>query len=192
MKCCCPHHVSQLRFYTPVRRIPTGRLPPVEVRLSSSGTVSVLRLPAIHPARFTLRFALGYSVVIMFVHDRVMTDSATPGNWFTGSPYVRSILKNCWISQVPMKPLRLFSSRTGSHLRPAPRPRPSVHISPITMCSYCPQVFERQGPRQCVDFGAQSHSPVLRCLRFVPTLRTDYARLAYGWWLAFTVPASTG
>jgi hypothetical protein len=40
------------------------------------------------------------------------------------------------------------------------------------MCPCCPQTLERQGPRQCVDFGAQSHGPVLRCLRFVPSSRT--------------------
>ena len=31
-----------------------------------------------------------------------------------------------------------------------------------------------------------------RCLRFMPPLRYDDARLAYGWWLTFTVPDFTG
>jgi len=81
-----------------------------------------------------------------------------------------------------MKPLHLLSLRTDSHLHvrrslgeggcPALRPRSSVVTSPLRWQTCCPQSLKSQGHRHCVNFGAQSHSSVLRCLRFVPSSRT--------------------
>jgi hypothetical protein len=110
--------------------LPYWQAPVGAVRLSSSGTPSVLRLPTARPARFTLRFAFGYPGD----HLPSLASEGRP-------PPIRRALdkpvcpdsgmlpEDCRISQVPMEPLHQ-PFPVDSHLRPALRPRSSVKTSP--------------------------------------------------------------
>jgi len=51
---------------------------------------------------------------------------------------------------------------------------------------FCPHVFDHKGSHDILPFEAPSLGFNTRCLRFVPLLPNDYARLASGWWLTFT------
>jgi hypothetical protein len=108
-------------------------------------------------------------------------------------PASGSLPENCRISQVPMKPLRPPRHLCRNRLAPAPRSTTPVESVRLTNAASrcCPQTFN------IADFDNASISWLNHAAQCsLSTLRAvvafDYARLAYGWGLAFAVPAFTG
>jgi len=83
----------------------------------------------------------------------------------------------------------------GCRTRLAPAPRSTTPVEPFSLTNAasqcCPQ-FQNTADFDNASISWLNHAA--RCS--LSTLRAvvafDYARLAYGWWLAFTVPAFTG
>ncbi len=107
-------------------------------------------------------------------------------------PCVRPPLpENCRVSQVPMKPLR----QTVSTARLAPAPRSTTPVEPARLTNAasrcCPQFSNiADSDNASISWLNYAARCSLSTLRAVVTF--DYARLAYGWWLAFTVPVFAG
>lgn len=85
--------------------------------------------------------------------------------------------------------LRDLPSSQGTPVRicPALRPRPDPDAWPISRRpDAAPALSKTKAHDENFYFEAQSHSFCAGCLRFVPRLPNDYARLASGWWPTFT------
>lgn len=87
-----------------------------------------------------------------------------------------SLPENCRISQVPMKPLH----PTVSTARLAPAPRSTTPVEPVCLTNAAFPVLsttlKHRGPRQCVNFRAQSRGSVLAvyasCRRYLRLRKT--------------------
>lgn len=151
--------------------------------------MNVLRLPAVHPARFTPRFAFGFPV------GRLIRSPRQDDRQRCARQLIRRFAL-----------FRLFSRRLldlpSSHgtlapvrsdrLTPTPCSPTPVERSRLTIsaCSCCPRSSNVKGLNNA-SISELYHTArcSLSTLRAVVTF--DYAKLACGWWLTFTALAFT-
>jgi hypothetical protein len=156
---CRPLGVSSLRFHPPTRPFPTERLPragspPFQRYYERATTPDSPLLPLRSSLR--LRFSGRPS---LFAHTGGTATTPVPGILVSRSALIPAYFpEDCRISQVPMRPLRPSRS-SRDRLTPTPCSQTPAERRRLTLTALPsrPRTLEHQGPRRCVNFGAQSH-----------------------------------
>jgi hypothetical protein len=146
-----------------------GWLPPLR---RYNGTI---RLLAAHPASLGLSFAQRYR---LFCGRREV--SQVPGESARSCPALRPRWK---LSTLPCCTPRKWGVAVSPGSRHVGVPHSSSLTLSVLRCCL-PPIQRRRLPRPS-SFGAQSHGPFARCLRFAGFVASSHARLASTWWPTF-------
>ena len=157
---------SMIRPLPFLRGVRSGRVPPLHRSYEGA--------PTAQPSSRVASVVPGAAVTVVRLYSSLRCSADAPlrgpALWPSGLGAVPAVRRNGWA--LPGSWTTLVRAPCSS----TPAGPPHLAFSVWRCCRHC---MHDGGPNDESDFGAQSHGPRTRCLRFTTRLTTDHARLAF-------------